>query len=95
MSWDFEKITATAIEEIAKASDHQQLEALRIQYLGSKGLIKEIYASLPTLSDQDKPRVGKEVNVLRGKLTEVLDDKKKKRSLAAPLGLIKCQPLVK
>lgn len=77
MTWDLKQISLTAHEEIAQAADIKALEALRVKYLGRKGLLPEIYASLSTLSTEEKPLVGKAANELRGTLVALLDQKKK------------------
>ncbi len=76
MRWDFEKLTAEAGQEIAACSDLKTFEALRVKFLGRKGLLTEIYASLPTLSAEEKPLVGKGANELRNKVTQLLEEKK-------------------
>ena len=65
MRWNFEQITSEAAGEVAACSDLKALENLRVKYLGRKGLLTDIYASLPTLSAEEKPLVGKEANNLR------------------------------
>ncbi len=76
MRWNFEQITQEASAEIAACSDLKALENMRVKYLGRKGLLTDIYASLPTLSAEEKPLVGKEANNLRNKITQLLDEKK-------------------
>ena len=77
MRWDFEKLAAEAEQEISACPDLKILEALRVKFLGRKGLLTDIYASLPTLSAEEKPLVGKGANELRNKITQLLEDKKK------------------
>ena len=76
MRWDFQKITDDVEQEAGQIVDAQHLEAFRLKYLGKKGLIPEIYSSLGTLSPQEKPLVGKGVNDLKGRITEILELKK-------------------
>lgn len=76
MRWNFDERKATAVKEIEAAVDLAGLEALRIKYLGRKGLIQEIYASLVEASSDEKPLIGKGANELRGLLTSLLDEKK-------------------
>ena len=45
MSWDFEKIKNDLAADIRAASTAPELEAVRIKYLGKKGLVPEIYAA--------------------------------------------------
>ncbi len=76
MKWDFEKITQEASEEIFSSADLKTLEALRVKFLGRKGLLAEVYASLSSLSGEQKPLVGKLANDFRNKITALLDEKK-------------------
>jgi len=77
MSWDFEQLSRTAVGEIGQAGNLKDLEALRIKYLGRKGLIPEIYAAMATLPADERPKVGKYTNDLRNRVTQLLDDRKK------------------
>lgn len=76
MSWDFENIRTQARQEIDEAADIPSVESLRIKYLGRKGLIAEIYSSLPTLPAQEKPLVGKFANELKNEITRLLEKKR-------------------
>lgn len=88
MRWDFEKLTAEAGQEIAACGDLKTLEALRVKFLGRKGLLTEIYASLPTLSAEEKPLVGKGANELRNKVTQLLEEKKNILESSSSGGLV-------
>lgn len=76
MSWDFEKITADAVSEIAGSADLKALENLRVKFLGRKGILTEIYAGLSNLSPEEKPLAGKKANDFRQTITSLLDEKK-------------------
>ena len=77
MSWNFDEIERGAVSEIEGAQTPQALEAIRVKYLGRKGLVSEIYSSLPTLSAEEKPLIGKKANILKNRLTELLEEKQK------------------
>ena len=55
MSFDFTALEEEARQKIAQAQDAALLEALRIQYLGRKGLLAEITAIIPTLPLEARP----------------------------------------
>jgi len=76
MLWDFEDIKQKAQQEIGASSDLDTLESLRIKYLGRKGLLPEIFASLATAPVEEKPLIGKGANMLRGWLTQVIEETK-------------------
>ncbi len=77
MSWNFKEIEETMNSEVSGAPDGGALEAIRVKYLGRKGLIAQIYASLPQLSPEEKPLVGKNANELKNKITQLLDERQK------------------
>lgn len=74
--WDFNRLQNTAKEEIAAATDMKTLEALRVKYLGRKGLIADIYGSLPDAVPAQKPAIGKGANELKNLVAGLLDEKK-------------------
>jgi len=89
MNWNFTEIRANARTEILGASDLKELEAVRIKYLGSKGLLKEVYASFATIAPEQKAAVGKDANDFKVEFTEAFDRKRKEleekeSSLKAP-----------
>ena len=77
MSWDFDGIQNEVIKEIGTVSNFKALEAIRIKYLGRKGLIAQIYSSLPTLSADERPIVGKRANELKNKIAQLLEEKQR------------------
>jgi phenylalanyl-tRNA synthetase alpha chain len=62
---------------ISQAADKTELENLRIKYLGRKGEIAKILSGLPDLSTQLRPKVGKEANILKQELENLLQEKEK------------------
>lgn len=76
MTWDFEKMIQDACQEIGGCSDLVALEAARIKFLGRKGLLSDVYASLSTASGQEKPWIGKGANDFRSRVTAMLDERK-------------------
>ena len=64
---EIKKIEDSAGSEIPAAKNREELEGLRIKFLGrEKGALTLILRSLKTLPDADKKRVGEEANKLRG-----------------------------
>lgn len=52
-------------EDIKNVKDGKSLEELRIKYLGRKGLVSETMKLLGSVSKEEKPKVGKELNLLK------------------------------
>jgi phenylalanyl-tRNA synthetase alpha chain len=64
-----------ATQEIAQAKNADELERVRVKYLGRKGAISEVLKGLKDLSAEQKPRVGKRANEVKTKLTTQLKEK--------------------
>ncbi len=75
MTWNFEDIRRQAEAEVSGIRDEKDLEALRIRYLGRKGLVQEIYAGLASLPPEQKPAVGKGANDLKNFLSALMEQK--------------------
>ena len=75
MSWNFEELKHQAGQDCGEVKSAQELEAFRIKYLGKKGLLQNIYASLTTASNEEKPLIGKGANELKNYLAEILEKK--------------------
>jgi phenylalanyl-tRNA synthetase alpha chain len=68
-----EKIKAlltTAIEAISGAKTLQELEQIKVHFLGKKGSLTEILKDLGGLSPDVRPLVGKEVNIAKEAIQE-------------------------
>ena len=55
----------SACAAINAAGDSDTLEAIRIEYLGKKGLLTEILKNLVNLPPKEKPIVGQLVNQIK------------------------------
>lgn len=58
-------IRAQAVQELQEVQDLAQLEKFRVQYLGKKGLITGLLRSVGQLPADERPEIGKEVNMLQ------------------------------
>jgi len=66
------KILGKEIEE--KAIENQKaLEEFRIQYLGRKGVLAELFESFKLAANEEKKQIGKELNELKQKIQEKYD----------------------
>lgn len=77
MSWNFPEIQENIEKEAGQIADLRGLEAFRVKYLGRKGLIQDIYASLSGLPQEERPSVGKNANDLRNSVSALIDKKQK------------------
>jgi phenylalanyl-tRNA synthetase alpha chain len=55
-------ILSGAREELAAAETSQALEALRVKYLGKKGVLTQLLRAMPSLPAAERPVVGREAN---------------------------------
>lgn len=61
--------------EISKANSSQDLEQIKVKYLGKKGPITSLMQSLKDVSKEDKPKFGKLINDLKTLLSSSLQEK--------------------
>ena len=65
-----------ALDAVAKASDSEALEAIRIEYLGRKGgRISSILGELGKLDPAERPAVGAEANRVKGGVQQALEER--------------------
>lgn len=76
MSWNYQEIEDQIANEKAQVQDPSSLEAFRIKYLGKKGLLQEMYASLATASKEEKPLLGKKANEIKNDVSAFIEEQK-------------------
>jgi len=64
------------LTKIENAVDLEELESIRIKLLGKKGLLAAEFAKLKNVAPSEKPKVAKELNELKAKITKLLAEKK-------------------
>ena len=69
---DFESIKKAFEAELASISSAGELENLRIKYLGRKGIIAQLFEDLKSAAPQERPRLGKELNMLKEGISQKL-----------------------
>ena len=70
MEEQISKIKESAIEQIANAATLQQLEIVRVKYLGKKGELTAVLKGMKDLSAEERPKVGALVNKVRDEIEE-------------------------
>ena len=65
-----------ALAEAGAAADAAALEAVRIKYLGRKGLLPKIMEGLKDVPPAERPEVGRKANELKNELTQLIDGRK-------------------
>ncbi len=69
-------ISKAAEEAICSAQSSEQLETLRIQYLGKKGAVTALLSQMGKLSPEERPKVGQVANEVRSAIESMLRAKK-------------------
>ncbi len=69
---ELQDIVAKAQAAVESAQDLQQVDAIRVQYLGKKGEITEFLKQLNNLPAAEKPQAGKAVNVAKQTLQQAV-----------------------
>ncbi|TVY07659.1 phenylalanine--tRNA ligase subunit alpha [Paenibacillus cremeus] len=64
-----------ALSELSQVENQQQLNDLRIKYLGKKGPLTEILRGMGALSAEERPIIGQVANEVRGAIEEVIEAK--------------------
>lgn len=65
---DLKKIEKEAEKELKEVVNLDKLEEIRIKYLGKKGKIQSVFSKMGKIDADQRPVVGKEANILKGKI---------------------------
>jgi phenylalanyl-tRNA synthetase alpha chain len=69
------KMEEEALREIEAAKTGEELEAIRIKYMGRKGLFTDFLRSMKEIPHEKRAATGAKANKLKAKLTELLESK--------------------
>ncbi len=73
---NLEKLLSDFNSQISAVQNKQNLEEIRVNFLGKKGLVTELFSQLKNVAPEDKKSFGAAINQLRDEVTKKLDDKK-------------------
>ncbi|MGM0498174.1 MAG: phenylalanine--tRNA ligase subunit alpha, partial [Bacteroidota bacterium] len=66
-----------------QSTDPEEIEGFRVKYLGRKGILNSLFAEFKEIPNEDKPKVGKQINELKektqNKINELKASSKKKK----------------
>jgi len=74
MNKDIEGIKKKALEEIQKARD-ENIEELRIKFLGKKGVVKSLMNEIKTLPVKERPNFGRAINIMKSEIEGALNER--------------------
>lgn len=80
---NFDQIQLQARQEAESITDAKSLENYRVKYLGKKGIVAEIFASLSKAAPEEKAAIGKGANDLRTLVNALLEEKSKTATSAS------------
>jgi len=77
MEEKLQELEKQARQEIEGVADSAELAQVRVKYLGRKGLITEVFRSLPSLPQEERPKVGKLANEVKNRIAALLEEREK------------------
>jgi len=69
------ELRSAALRDLAAAAGAQDVEALRVKYLGKKGALTDILKGLASVDASERPRLGQLANEFKSELSEALSVK--------------------
>ncbi len=76
MKQQLETIRSEALAALSKAADTQELDALRVRYLGKKGELTAVLKQMGKLSPEERPVMGQVANNVRAAIEQTLEQAK-------------------
>ena len=73
---DTEKLQVEAIAEVEASADLSQLDQIRVNYLGKKGLLTQQLKQLGKLPAEERPQAGQVINLAKVAVQEAIESRK-------------------
>lgn len=70
---DLKKIKNQALKEFAKIKNSEELEELKVKYLGRNGELTKLLKNLKDIAEEEKPKIGQFANEIKENLGEALN----------------------
>ena len=83
MKEKLEQIRREALAALSETKTAQDLDALRVKYLGKKGALTAVLKQMGGLSAEERPIIGQLANEVREALTTALEQEQKRIEKAA------------
>ncbi len=83
MKQQLEAIRKSALEAIEQAGAAEELEALRVKYLGKKGELTAVLKQMGKLSAEERPIIGQVANEVRSALENAIESARSRLAAAA------------
>jgi len=88
-----QELNTVAVNAIAQTDSLEELEQLRVKYLGKKGELSQILRGMGKLSAQERPAVGSQANVVKEEVQTKLEQRKQDLQQAKIEAQIKAEAL--
>ncbi|MDK2903698.1 MAG: phenylalanyl-tRNA synthetase alpha chain [Clostridiales bacterium] len=75
---ELDELKREFVSELKQISDSEALEALRIKYMGKKGLVTLLLKGMGDLPPEERPAAGQAVNRLKEELAALLDNEERR-----------------
>ena len=75
------EVKTSFLSDLKSCKTADDLEQVRIKYLGRKGKLTELFNQFANLSNKEKPKYGKKLNILKSDLNSLYNDKLKSLGL--------------
>ena len=73
-----ESLQSKSLDEVNTAKNKEDLEKIRVQYLGKQGELTTIIKLLATVPNEEKPKLGQAINVAKKTLQEAINSRAEK-----------------
>ncbi|AGL01166.1 phenylalanine--tRNA ligase subunit alpha [Desulfoscipio gibsoniae] len=73
MQEKLKNILSEAQQVLAQANDLEELNNIRVRYLGKKGLLTGVLRGMGALSAEERPKIGQLANEVRSQIDEILE----------------------
>jgi len=75
MEQQLQSLKEIAVAELSQAMDMEELNELRVKFLGKKGSLTSALKGMGSLSAEERPRIGQIVNDIRSELEQIIESK--------------------
>ena len=70
------EVKQSFLEALSKAENMEELEKIRVEYIGKKGYVTELLKEMKSLSNEEKKTFGQAVNVLKNEVNDAINEKR-------------------
>ncbi len=81
MSEKTAQVKEAFLSALSAVSNTEELEALRVEYIGKKGYVTELMKEMKNLSNEEKKEFGQAVNVIKNEINDLLTQKREELRL--------------